>query len=250
MAGDSILITRGNGTGPKNVFSNQAWKLTVPTMEWTALPDLNVARADHASTCVGNHVYVLGGWPGCDDDGGDDDDNDDDYHDNDEGYNDSVVPADIEDDVDDPLQSVEYLDSQTGLWHATCDMPSPDSLHAAVSYNKRFIYVFGGFSVETTFMLDTETKKWSRKCDMPTGCLTDSSVVYRDRIYVLGNHMPSENLCQTCLISYDPDQDQWETHSRPTMQHIGSSTVVYNDRILLCGKNASVIEEYNPDTDT
>ena len=146
---------------------------------------------------------------------------------------------------------MEYLDAQNGLWHATCDMPSPNSLHAAVGYNKRFIYVFGGggFSSQATFMWDTVTKKWSRKSDMPTGCLSDSSVVYKDRIYVLGNHRISETLCQTCLISYDPDQDQWETHSRPTVTHFGLSAVVCNDRILLCGgKNTSVIE-YNRDKD-
>ncbi len=81
---------------------------------------------------------MLGGGPGCDDDGGGADD--DDHHDNDEGYNDdSVVPADIEDDVEDPLQSVEYLDAQNGLWHSTCDMPSPNSLLQLATINASFM---------------------------------------------------------------------------------------------------------------
>ncbi len=204
MAGDSVVITGGENN---NGYSSQCWKLTVPTMEWTALPDLSVARQDQATVCVGNQVYVLGGGNG------------------------------------ETLQSVEYLDDQNGSWQVTCDMPSGLFWHTAVSY-KHFIYVFGGVFFQATFMLDTVSKKWSRKADMPTHCNRGSSVVYRDRIYVLGGE-------QNCCMSYDPDQDQWETHSEPALEHVTPSAVVWKDRILLCGGvETTVIEEYNPDTDT
>ena len=69
-------------------------------------------------------------------------------------------------------------------------------------------------------------------------------MVYRNRIYVLGGP-------QNCCMSYNPDQDQWETHSKPAVSPVIPSAVVWKDRILLCGGlNTSVIEEYNPDTDT
>ncbi len=52
-------------------------------------------------------------------------------------------------------------------------------------------------------------------------------------------------------MSYNPGQDQWKTHSKPAVKHVGASAVVWKDRILLCGgENTSVIEEYIPDTDT
>ncbi len=203
MIGDGIVITGGRSNGN----SSQCWEHTVPTMEWIALPDLNVARFDHATVCVGNQVYVLGGWNGKE------------------------------------LQSVEYLDEQNGSWQVTCDMPSGLSAHTAVSY-KHFIYVFGGIPAQPPFMLDTVSKKWSRKADMPSDCVLGSSVVYRDRIYVLGGQ-------ENCCMSYDPDQDQWKTHSEPAVNHDRASAVVWTDRILLCGgDDTTVIEEYNPDTDT
>ena len=52
-------------------------------------------------------------------------------------------------------------------------------------------------------------------------------------------------------MSYDPDQDQWETHLKSAVTNLAPSAVVWKDRILLCGGvNSSVIEEYNHDTDT
>ncbi len=206
LTGDGIWITGGIiGGNPEN--SSQCLQLTVPSMKWTALPDMNGPRRDHASVCVGNQVYVMGGYNG------------------------------------ETLQSVAYLDEQNRSWNVTCDMPSGLYCHTAVTY-KHFVYVFGGWNSQATFMLDTVIKKWSRKADMPTGCNYGSSVVYRDRIYVLGS---SDN----CCMSYDADQDQWKTHSKPAVKHKRTSAVLWKDRILLCGGlDTSVIEEYNPDTDT
>ena len=203
----SIVIIGGYSNGS----SRQIWQFTFPTMKWNALPDLNVARFNHATVCVGNQIYVLGGFNG--------------------GR---------------ALQSVEYLDKQNGscqVHEVSCDIPSVLHGHTAVSY-KHFIYVFGGQSSQATFMLDTVSKKWSRKADMPSYSYRLSSVVYRDRIYVLGGD-------QNCCMSYNPNQDQWKTYSKPAVGHVEPSAVVWKDRILLCGGvYTSVIEEYNPATDT
>ncbi len=141
------------------------------------------------------------------------------------------------------LSSVECLDEGTGSWQVICDMPSELNGHIAVNY-KHFIYVFGGYVSRATYMLDTITKKWSKKADMPKSCKWEVPVVCRDRIYVLGGE-------QNCCMSYDPNQDKWKTHSRPAVKRYKPSAIVWKDRILLCGGwNTSVIEEYNPDTDT
>ena len=202
MMGDGIMVTGGYGNDKK------CWKLTLPTLNYTALPDLNEEHRDHATACIGNQVYVLGGYAGS-----------------------GKV-----------LSAVEYLDEETGSWQIISDMPSELDEHTAVNY-KHFIYVFGGRGSQKTFVLDTVTKKWSRKADMPECCKRGSSVVYRDRIYVLGGE-------ENCCMSYDPEQDQWKTHSEPEDDHDSAYGLVWKDRILLCGgTNTSVIEEYNPDTD-
>ena len=142
--------------------SSECWKLTLPTMRWTALPSMNVGRYAEVTVCVGNQVYVLGGYNSC---------------------------------KWGTLQSVECFDEHNRSWQFSCDMPSKLYGHTAVSY-KHFIYVFGGDSSSnpfdknlsrTTFMLDTIRKEWNRKADMPGDCLAGSSVVYRGRIYVLGD---------------------------------------------------------------
>ncbi len=215
QTGDGIVFTGG---GSNNNSVKQCWKLSLPTLACTAVPDLSVARRVHASVYVGGQVYVMG------------------------GAGNSVV-----------LQSVEYLDKKTGSWCGTTDMPVALYGHTAVDY-KHYIYVFGGITRScinhvnhvnsSSFVYDTVSKTWRRKADMPQYCTLRSSVVYRDRIYVLGG-------MEKCCMSYNPDQDQWQTHSKPRVYHRFGSAVVWGDRILLCGgENTTVIEEYNPHTDT
>ncbi len=208
LVSDGIWVIGGLLDGK---FSSQCWKLSLPTLNWTAMPDLNVECTNHVTVCVGNQVYRLGGQ--------------------------NTVY----------LRSVEYLEEQSKSWHAACDMTTRLAWHTAVNY-KGFVYVFGGqrgaACPKETYVLDTVNQKWSKKANMPVSCSGGSSVVYGDRIYVMGG-------TDNCCISYNPDQDQWKTHSKHAVRHNLSSAVVWKDRILLCGgQNTSVIEEYNPDTDT
>ncbi len=55
MTDSCVLLTGGRISS-----SRQCWKLTLPTMKWTALPDLNVARHAHETLCVGNQVMCWG----------------------------------------------------------------------------------------------------------------------------------------------------------------------------------------------
>ncbi len=213
MIGDDILISGGHLYG--TYFSRKCWKLTLPTMKWVALPDFNVVRHDHTTVCVGNQVYVLGGH------------------------------------TSKAMLSWEYLDEQHESWQHRSRGGGYLSLVdlTAVSH-KHLIYVFGGTLPQIPLILDTVSKEWKPLLEwdfknlMPGACMRGSSVVYRDRIYVLGGE-------ENCCMSYDTDQDKWTTHSKPATNHVRASAVVWKDRILLCGgEDTSVIEEYNPDTDT
>ncbi len=211
--GDGILNT--GGLGLYNKPSTKCFKLAFPTLNCTDVSDLNVARRSHASVCVGGQVYVLG------------------------GLGDAAI-----------LQSVEYLRERTGSWCVTTDMPVALYDHTAVSF-KQYIYVFGGPDhtdkvpgSRNSFIFDTVSNTWKMKADMPQHCVQGSSVLYKDIIYVLGGR-------EKCCMSYNPDQDQWQTHCRPREDHRGGSAVVWRDRILLCGGSRTpVIEEYNPGIDT
>ena len=213
MTGDGILVTGGMSDN-NGGSSKQCWMLNVPRLNWTPIPDLQVARCSHAAVSVGEQVYVIGGWDRI------------------------------------PLQSVEYVDEKNRSWHESCNMPSMLNGLTAVRY-EHLIYAFGGstgmfikHNSLKTFVFDTTSNTWSRKADIPGFCCKGSSVIYRDRIYVLGGE-------ESCCMSYEPEQDKWKTHSKPAVQHVGAAALVWQDRILLCGgENTSVIEQYNPNTDT
>ena len=233
VVGEAIVVTGG-------LDEKQCWKISLQTLEWARLPDLNVARTDHAAVCVGKHIYVLGGI-GCD------------YED---------------------LRSVEYLDEKAGAWCLTSDMPIPLHAHVAVNYNN-CIYVFGGFcdtTSEKTFVLETVTKTWSRKTNMPHKGHGTVSLLNRDKIYLHGQldsscSSDSENNSSGSddaedyghdnyyFMAYDPKEDQWETLSCPEDVEEPRCSTVWKDRILLYGfpessEDGSLIEQYNPDTDT
>ena len=149
----SILITGGSTN--KQGYVNHCWKLDIRQMEWCTLPGLNLEHDSHATVCMGDQVYVLGG----------------------------TFCKEI-------LSDVEYLDRETGFWQFTSDMPMGLYGHTAVAY-KHFIYVFGGVFSKATFMLDTISKVWRKKADMPSGSNWGCAVVYRDRIYVMSSRFMS-----------------------------------------------------------
>ncbi len=202
--------------------SKQCWKISLRTMEWVRLPDLNVARLQHASVCVGHQVYVLGGKD-CD---------------------------------GKPLQSVEYLDDKAGEWCVTSDIPVHLFGHTAVNYNN-YIYLFGyrphntatDFSNESgkTFALDVASNTWTKKADMPAQCrgAYPLSCLHRNTIYLYDRIF-------NYSVTYDPDQDQWGTLSRPGYA-MYSACCAWKDRILLHGGMYGldgVIQQYNPDSNT
>ncbi len=211
MTVDGILLT--GGYTPNGQASKICWKFSFDTLDWVAVSHLNVARYSHTTVSVGNRVYVIAGY----------------------------------DSNGKHLYDVEFLDETTAKWHDSRKIVRGLYCHVGVAY-EHFAYVFGGHGTagksKETLILDTKCHRWSRKADISIFCHRGSSVVYKDRIYVLGG-------AENCCLSYDPDQDQWKTHCRPAVNHDRASAVVWKDRILLCGgTDTSVIEEYNPVTDT
>ncbi len=245
LAGDDVVLTGGE---LQNRAHKQCMKLSLSTLNWTVLPDLNEARRSHAAVCVGDTVYVLGGECDC----------------GPMQYA-AYAPSGVygygpkqygghpiasiqypRDPMVEPMRSVEYLDMQTGAWlrSVSTDMSKPKPSLTAVRYMNT-IYVFETYaSAKKTCAFDTMTQRWRNKRNMPRYCTDGCSVLYGDRIYVLGG---DEKSC----MSYDPNQDTWEIHSSCVVDHARGTAVVWKNKILLCGgESTSVIEEYDPRRDT
>ncbi len=220
---EGILVT-GGFRSKKSV--SQCWLLSTSTYQWSPLPDLNTARGRHASVCVGGQLYVIAG----------------------EGSDENVI------------SSIECLPRSDAKWKHLPDMPKALIHTMAVSYAE-CVYVFGGRDMrdkdsQSVFVYSTKRNAWQTLADLPHVCSFGSAVVWKDRIYIVGG------FSQSCM-RYDPILAQWSALSQCRHQHADAPALVSKDRILVCGgrsKNAkrdngdpggtSVIEEYDPETDT
>ncbi len=220
---EGILVSGGyNGVA----VVNQCWLLSTSSYQWSSLPNLNSGRARHASVSVGGQVYVIAG----------------------KGSN------------EENISSVECLPRFSAKWESVSDMPKALRHIMAVSYGES-IYVFGGRvgdfdNTQSVFVYGTNSKLWQTLADMPHICSLGSAVVWKDKIYIVGG------FDQSCMC-YDPVLSQWSTLTGCTHDHADAPAVVWKDRILVCGGRSceakrddgtagctSVIEEYDPETDT
>ncbi len=233
---EGILVTGGyNGSTPVS----QCWLLSTSTYQWSSLPDLNSGRARHASVSVGGQVYVIGG----------------------EGSDGKE------------MSSMECLKTFCGKWETFPDLPKAVVHPMAVSHGQ-YIYVFGGTDMEwnhsqSVFAYGANSKSWQKLADMPQICFFGSAVVWKDSVYIVGGFR------QSCMC-YDPVLAQWSTLSQCSHEHADGPALVWKDRILVCGgrsncekdeeeddtddaeegeedgiaNGTSVIEEYDPETDT
>ncbi len=205
---------------------SQCWLLSTSTYQWRPLSNLKTARARHASVCVGEQVFVIAGAEGAEKE----------------------------------TASVECLNKSSEKWDILSDLPEALVHPMAVSHGQ-YIYVFGGGHIKSKlsksmFAFGINSKSWQTLASMPQICMCGSAVVWKDRIYVVGGF-------QQCCLCYDPLLAQWSTLSQCRHEHADGPALVWKDRILVCGGRSnkakredgnagdtSVIEEYDPETDT
>ncbi len=179
------------------------------------------------------------------------------------------------------MPSVECLQRLKGKWKAQPDMPKK-LVHPMPVSNGQYIYVFGGTdmawrSSQSVFVYGTNSRSWQTLANMPKQCKFGSAVAWKDKIYIVGGFK------QSCMC-YDPVLAQWSTLSQCRHEHADGPALVWKDRILVCGGRSweakrvykygysdyddddgddddrddyhdrpdctSVIEEYDPETDT
>ncbi len=220
---DGIVVSGGFTFGR----TVKCWLLSTTNYRWSPLPDLNTARARHSSVSVEGQVYVIGG----------------------EG----------QDGIE--ISSVESLQKYRVRWEALPDIPKPLVYAMAVAHGQ-YIYVFGGTDMnwansKSCYVYGTKGKSWHTLPDMPRGCMCGSVVVWKDMIYLVGGFRRS-------CMSFNPATTTWSTLSQCVHEHGDAPALVWEDRILVCGGRSkkttrvddgkpagtSVIEEYDPETDT
>ncbi len=222
LAPHGVLVTGGYGGG-KTI--SECWILSTSSLQWTAVAKLNTARYRHASVSVGGQPYVVGGV----------------------------------DDDDKALSSVECLCDVSGKWDKMPDLPKA-MYHGLAVASRAQLLVFGGRTDKagsvSSFGFSKNQGEWQALPDMPRECNFVSGVTFKSKIYIVGGFQ------QSCMC-YDPILCQWTTLSQCRHEHADGPALVWKGKILVCGGRSnkakcddgkpgstSVIEEYDPETDT
>ncbi|XP_055349903.1 uncharacterized protein LOC129596603 [Paramacrobiotus metropolitanus] len=106
------------GWHSSSTASRAAELFNLTTKHWTTLPEMLIARREHAATVVDEFIYVTGGWS------------------------------------DDCLSACERFNRQTHRWERTADVLQPRCCHAGFVVDGQ-LYVFGGQSDRTVTPVDT-----------------------------------------------------------------------------------------------
>jgi len=165
------------------------------------------------------------------------------------------------------LTTVEEYDPATGEWTKKADMPNIRYSLSVSEVNGK-IYVIGGFRSNdgVNFSMVEEynprTNKWTRKANMPTPRSALSTSVVNGKIYAIGgdsgDYLPAPTL--SAVEEYDPETDTWTRKADMPTPRGSLCTAVVNGKIYAIGgvtgmaggggSLVSVVEEYDPVTDT
>ena len=131
-------------------------------------------------------------------------------------------------------------------------MPKAVFAPAVVTYSNK-IFVFVGRYAQNkdlccTHVFDTTRGQWSTLSHMSQVCSIGAAITMNDCIYVVGGY-------DRTSLKYDPATDSWTRLSRPSHNHCNAPAVVWRGSMLVAGgggpkPESSVIEQYNPLTDT
>ena len=103
----------------------------------------------------------------------------------------------------------------------------------------------------------TQEGTWTKVADMPTPRATHAAAVVNGKIYVIGGRTTDRYL--STVEEYDPATDTWARKADMPEPRNGPATGVVNGRVYVIGgwigeartgKAISIVEEYNPTTDT
>ena len=151
-----------------------------------------------------------------------------------------------------PLNSVEFFDTKTETWQDSVPLTQTIGQPEAVSFGGK-IYLFGGLSggvfLNHTLEFDPVIGTWTQKSPMPTARAIIPSVVFEDKIWVIGGY---NGISLNNVESYDPLADEWTIETPISVtRHFGTAWVeqgkiYYGGGYDSSGVYKNTIERYDP----
>lgn len=188
VIGSQIWFVGGyTGTQPSGGGHNRVHIYNTLNNTWSRGPNLPVAHGAGGAAVIGNTLYYIAG-----------------------------TSADRTVSVGDLFAL--NLNNQSEGWQRLATMPNPRN-HLAVTALEGKLYAIGGQigqqatnqPLTLVHAYDPQTNVWTRVADMPSARThtTNSIVIYRDRIVVVGGENGYDKP-QRELLAYDPDYDTWK----------------------------------------
>lgn len=244
---------------------------------WTKGATMQIARAETASSAVGERIYVAGGmvtpWTATTDTQAYDSATDTwsevapmplaVHHAGVATLNRRLYVSGGYDDMGKMVNALPdidrawYYDPEADTWTEIAKMPSPRAAHAMVSIDGK-LYVVGGTGegAQQVWVYDPETDAWTIKDGiMPTPREHVPAIDMDGKIYVIGGRW--ENISSAAVEVYDPATDTWEKKANLPTPRSALSLAVLNGLIhtaggeeLSNGCTYGLHETYDPATDT
>ncbi|PSO43460.1 hypothetical protein BRC19_00340 [Candidatus Saccharibacteria bacterium QS_5_54_17] len=157
------------------------------------------------------------------------------------------------------LDSVEYApinsDGTLGSWSSTSTTATAKSLHASVAHNG-YLYVIGGLDSNNNTLASVEYApinsdgtlgSWSTTASLNSARDSMDSVIYHDRLYVMGGSNSNGDLrsVEYAAINSDGTLGSWSTTSRLNVAEDSYGGAGYNGYIYVTGgENDGTSVEY------
>jgi Subtilisin-like serine proteases len=233
---------------------------------WTFRANMPSIRGYHGVTCIGEKIYVVGGYDGQN------------SYNTLFVYNTSTNTWESKSNMsgsryklgaavaNDKLYAiggytstysnkVEMYDPISDAWTTKQNMPTSRGNLSVVSYNNK-IYAIGGNGSYSYYrnveVYDPSTNTWTSKLNMPTARSSAGITVYNNKIYVIGGYNGSSYL--NTVEVYDPATNTWTTkQGMPTARKEAAAITINNKILVIGGYNGSylnTVEEYDPISNT
>jgi hypothetical protein len=178
---DDVYLVGGYVDG---VATAKAWRFSLATRRWSALPPMPTARGALGGAVIGERLYAVGGSPPT--------------------YSDAAVQ---------PYGTLEILDLRTGRWETALPMRFPRH-HLGVAALDGSLYVVGGrgytrYALPYHERFDPGTRRWETLAPLPQGAGGLAAVALGEEVVAIGGGNDPAGWVTGATWAYEPGEDRW-----------------------------------------
>ena len=202
-------------TGGETIATDSCVMLDMSTKKWKKMKSLKSPRSRHASACILQQLFVLGGDTSV----------------TSTGLREWTTSGDV-----------LNIDEEHGEWQSAPWMPSALK-YPKITHTDESIYLMG-VDNPNLYQFDVLKNVWSPKTPMPQNPGSSFSITSgKGKLYAAGGE-------KKCCWQYSISTDLWAKLSSPARRHAYGALIFHQNSLLLIGGNSDEIEGYSTEQDT